>query len=125
MFQVGTSITKQLTKKLTLWLLHFLLFISNSGDTNQPKMGTRKVKEMALGPHSYWKVAKAYKQKASDTYNHKVNAIVRCAMEIREDTYCAGNNCRLLSAIYQLCDVKGFHDSYKEIINVPLSISAT
>ena len=44
--QVGTSRTKQLMKQLTLWLLYFSLFISNSGDADQTQMGNRKANEM-------------------------------------------------------------------------------
>ena len=59
--QVGTSKTKVLMKKMTLWLLHFLLLISNLGNGDQPQMGTRKVKAMVLLPRHYERVTKAAK----------------------------------------------------------------
>ena len=61
LLQVGTSKTKVLMKKMTLWLLHFLLLISNSGDADQQQMGTNNFKPMASGPRCYERVAKASK----------------------------------------------------------------
>ena len=87
--QVGISRTKQLIMQLTLWLLHFLLFISNSCDTNQTQIWTRKVKAMTSGLLFYDRVANAAKHQASDASNHEVNAIGRCKMDSRVDTCCA------------------------------------
>ena len=72
MLQLGASKTKQLMKQLTLWLLHFVRFISNYGNGDQTKMETRKVKAMASVPHSYESVANEYKQQLPDVANHKV-----------------------------------------------------
>ena len=75
--QVGTSKTKQLMGQLTLWLLHFSLFISNSGDENNPQTGTRKANPMASEPRSYERVATSAKHQAPDAADHEVNAIGR------------------------------------------------
>ena len=123
--QVGTYKTKQLIKKLTLWLLHFLPFISNLGDADQPQMGTRKVKAMTLGLRRCGRVAKADKHQVPNAANYKVNAIGKCKKNIREDTCCGGKNWRLLSMTGQLVDVKGFHNSYEAITNVTVGRAAT
>ena len=52
-------IKKQL-KQLKLWLLHFLLFISNSGDADKVQMGNI----MASVTHSFERVAKSAKRQA-------------------------------------------------------------
>ena len=75
--QVGTSRTKKLMKQLTLWLLYFSLFISNSGDDDQTQMGNRKANEMESGYRCYERVAKVAKHQATNAAYHEVNAIGR------------------------------------------------
>ena len=88
-------------------------------------METRKVETMVSGPRRYERVAKAEKNQATDTDKSKFNAIVRCKMDIREDSCCSGKNWYMLSTTGQLCDVKVFHNSYEAITNVPVGRSAT
>ena len=73
--QLGTSKTKQLNKQLTLWLLHFLLFISNSGNTDQPQMETRTFEAISALPHCCERVAKADKHQAPGAANHEFSSI--------------------------------------------------
>ena len=94
--QVGTSKTKQLMKQLTLWLLRFLLFISNSGGYDQPQMVTKKFKTMASVQLHYERVTKAFKHQAPDAAGHEFNAIGRCDMNSRSYTCYDVKNCRLL-----------------------------
>ena len=98
--QVCTYKATQLMKRFTLWLLHFSIFISNSGYANHSQIGTRKVKEILLGLRCYDRVAKTYKHQAHGEEYHKVNAIGRCNMNSRSDTYCAGKNWRVLSKTF-------------------------
>ena len=68
---------------------------------------------------------KEAKHQAPDAADHELNDIGRCDIESRADIYYAGNNWRLLSPIGQLYGVKVFHNSYEEIINVPVVRSVT
>ena len=88
-------------------------------------MGTWKDKAMKLVPQRYERVSKEVNHQAPDAEDHEVNTIVRCYMDSRADTCCASKNWRLLSTTGQMCDVKGFQNSYKAIINIPVSKSAT
>ena len=80
---------------------------------------------MVLVLRHHERVSKESKHQASDAADHEVNEIVSSDIDSRADTCCAGMKCRLLSTTGQLCDVKGFQNSYKAIINIPVSKSAT
>ena len=88
-------------------------------------METRKAKKMASGPSCYEGVHNIVKHQAPDAVDHKLNDIRRCDMDSRSDTCCAGNNWRLLSMTRQLCDVKGFKNSYKTTTNVQVGRATT
>ena len=90
-------------------VIAFITCISNSGDVNQPKMGTRKVKAMVSVPRCYERVAKADKHQSPDALDHKVNNIGWCEIYRSADTCCV-KNWRLLSTTDQLCDIKVFHN---------------
>ena len=75
-----------------IMVIPFITFILTSVDANHPQMVTRKDKAMSLVLRRYERVDKAYKQQASDTADHEVNAIVRCGMDSRVDNSCACNN---------------------------------
>ena len=79
---------------------------------------------MSSGPPCYERVAKAAKHESPDSVNHEVNAIGRFKTDSRVDTCCAGKNWRLLSITGQLCDVKGFNNSFESNTTVPVGISA-
>ena len=55
----------------------FLTCFSSSGDFNQPQIGTRKDKSMALLPRCYKMLAKAAKHQSPDAADHEVNDIGR------------------------------------------------
>ena len=80
---------------------------------------------MVLVLSHHERVSKASKHQASDEADHEVNKIESSDIDSRADTCCAGMKWRLLSTTGQLCDVKGFHNSYKEITNVPVDRYAT
>ena len=61
MLQVRTSERDNKMKQLTLWLLHFLIVISNSGYAIRPKMGNRNVNSMELGPRNHERVSNSVK----------------------------------------------------------------
>ena len=122
--QVDTP-KKTLMRQLKLQLLYLSLVYKPQAMLISHKMGTRKANAMTSGPCSYEMVYKEDKHLSPDAAEHELNTIGRFDMYIREDTCCAGNNWRLLSTTCQLCDVKGFHNSYKEITNVPVDRSAT
>ena len=88
-------------------------------------MGTRKAKAMASGPRHYNRVTKTAKHKAPDAEDHEVITIGRWEMDSRLDNCCADKKWRLLSTTGKLCDVNGFHYSYKAITNVSVGRSAT
>ena len=70
-------------------------------------------------------MTKAHTYQASYAADPEVNAIGRCKTDSRTDTYYTGKNWRLLSTKGQLCDVKGYHNSYESITNVPVGRSKT
>ena len=49
----------------------------------------------------------------------------KCETDTRADTICAGKNFRALSYTGQTCDVKGFHDSFESLGNIPIARVAT
>ena len=78
-------------------VIAFLTFISNSGDADQPKMGTRKAKAMALCTRRYQRMTKAAKNQAPDAADHEGNSIGRFEMDSMLDTCCDGKNWSILS----------------------------
>ena len=80
---------------------------------------------MVSGPCRYERLVEAAKHQATDAEDHKVNIIGRCDMYSRSYTCCVGKNWRLLLTTVQLCDVKGFRNSYEAITNVPVGKTST
>ena len=57
--------------------------------------------------------------------DHIVHRLARNELDTRADTICAGANFRLLSTTGQCCEVKGFHDDFAPIQDVPVARVAT
>ena len=53
--------------------------------------------------------------------DHIEIARARCKLDTCADTICAGINFRALSMTGGVCDVKGFHDDYDAIKDVPVA----
>ena len=78
-------------------VIAFLIFISNSGDANQPQLGNRKAKATELWPRCNDSISKAAKHQAHDAADHEVNSIGRFEMDSMLDTCCDGKNWSILS----------------------------
>ena len=57
--------------------------------------------------------------------DHAENEQARNELDMRADTICAGKNFRLLSTMGITCDVRGFHDNFELIRDVPMAQVAT
>ena len=57
--------------------------------------------------------------------DHEIKADGRCELDTQADTICAGKNCRMLSKTGGVCDVKGFHDDFDAIKDIPIARIAT
>lgn len=53
--------------------------------------------------------------------DHTVNEHARCELDTRADTICAGINFRLLSLTGQTCEVKGFHQAFEALRDIPVA----
>ncbi len=51
--------------------------------------------------------------------------MANCELDTRADTICAGHNFRVLCFTGQTCDVKGFHDSFDSLTDIPIARVAT
>ena len=57
--------------------------------------------------------------------DHAVDESAQCELDTRADTICAGKNFHALAFTGQSCNVKGFHDSFDLLKNIPVARVAT
>ena len=53
--------------------------------------------------------------------DHEIKVDGRCELDTRADTICAGKNSCMLSTTGGACDVKGFHDDFDVIKDIPIA----
>ena len=86
----------------------------------------RMVQAIMSGPRRTSRAIKRAKTPGGDIFNdHTSQLVARCELDTRADTICAGRNFRILSTSGGVCDVKGFHDDYEAIKDVPIARVAT
>ena len=82
---------------------------------------------MISGPRTFAREIKKTTQSQERFFksDHEVNTFAKCELDTRADTICAGINFRALAYTGQSCDVKGFHDSFDSLKNIPVAQVAT
>ena len=83
------------------------------------------IKKMTSGPRKMGRAVKRARVMKSAEIDHFEHEIAKCELDTRADTICAGINFRMLSSTGQTCDVKGFHDDFDTIKDVPIARVAT
>ena len=78
-----------------------------------PRTFAREIKKTTLSQDCFYKT------------DHEVNTFAKCELDTRVDKICAGRNFRALAYTGQSCDVKGFHDSFDSLKNIPVAQVAT
>ena len=106
-------------------IVHLYLFFSEITDktsmTNFPKI----IETMTSGPRKFGRAVKRARITKKIESSHFEHEIGKCELDTRADTICAGMNFCMLSTTGQTCDVKGFHDQFEAIKDVPIARVAT
>ena len=82
----------------------------------------RMVQGMVSGPRRTSRAIKGAKTAPSaEKSDHVIKADGRCELDTRVVTIYAGKNFRMLSTTGGVCDVKGFHDNFDAIKDIPVA----
>jgi len=85
----------------------------------------KMIGKIMSSPRKYERAGKKARVMKSVNTTHFEHEIGKCKLDTRADTICAGVNFRMLSSTGQTCDVKGFHDDFESIKDVPITRLAT
>ena len=86
----------------------------------------RIVNRITSGPRTLRRTVKRSRLLETDgKADHTAYASAKNELDTRADTICAGINFRMLYSTGQVCDVRGFHDDFDSIKDVPVATVAT
>ena len=78
------------------------------------------------GPRRTSRAIKRAKMPGGNVFDdHTPQFIAKCELDTRADTICVGSNFRIISTSGGVCDVKGFHNDYEAIKDVPIAQVST
>jgi hypothetical protein len=94
-----------------------------SSDTIHPCSRLITVNQITSGPRTIMKVAR--KRKADELDEPMPGFEARNELDTRADTICAGTNFLCIRPTGMVCSVKGFHQSFAPIHEIPVATVAT
>ena len=98
----------------------FIFDTARLGDNFARQMNPRKVQGMVSGPQRMSRAIKrARNAPSAETSDHEIKADGRCELDTRANTICAGKNFRMLSTTRGVYNVKGFHNDFDAIKDIP------
>ena len=109
-----------------IYIILFYFDTARLGNDFTRQMNPRKVQGMVSGPRRMSQASKRAKTAPSaETSDNEIMVDGRCELDTRADTICAGKNFCMLSTTGGVCDVKGFHDDFDAIKDIPIARVAT